>query len=169
MIPCQKCRIYNTNDAAVCHQCGTPFPKKREPWLLAIKVGAAILLVVVLVIGFTVSRRDSGESFKLTQEPASLELLYSEGFPTISGKTLVEGQIRNISGINLKKVYIMVSWFDKDGKKVENTSVPISTNPLLDHQDSSFRVIMSQDPRMDSYEISFFDASGNILKVIDSR
>ncbi len=169
MKPCPKCRIYNTNDATVCHQCGTPFSKERDPWLLVVKIGTAVLLAVVLAIGFTASRRDPGESFKLIQEPASLELLSSEGFPTVSGKTLVEGRVRNISGIGLKKVYVMVSWFDKNGNKVENTSVPIPTSPLLDRHDASFSVVMSKNPKMDSYEISFFDASGNILRVIDSR
>lgn len=169
MQACPRCRIYNTNDATVCHQCGTPFPKKREGGIIAVKIGTGILLGLLLVIGFTASRQKPGESFKLVQEPASLELLSSEGFPTVSGKTLVEGRVRNISGIDLKKVYVMVSWFDINGKKVENTSLPISISPLLDRQDSSFRVIMSQNPEMDSYEISFFDASGNILKVIDGR
>ena len=169
MKPCPECRIYNTNDAEVCHQCGTPFAREWDMLPIIIKTATAILVMVVVVMGFYTSHKSSKKTDKPTFEPASLELLSSEGFPTISGKMLVEGRIRNISGIDIKKVYAMVAWFDKKGQKVESNSVSIAPSPLSNRHDASFRVVMSKNPDMESYEISFLDASGNILRVIDNR
>ncbi len=169
MKPCPECRIYNTNDAESCHQCGTPFPLTRDMWPIIIKALTAVLVVVVLAVGYYSSQKSSLNGAKPTYEPAALELLSSEGFPTISEKMLVEGRIRNISGVDMKKVYAMVSWFNKAGQKVESNSSPVSTIPLPDRHDTSFRVVMSKNPKMENYEISFFDASGNVLRVIDTR
>lgn len=169
MKPCPECRIYNTNNAESCHQCGTPFPIARDMWPIIIKTATAVLVVVVLAVGFYSSRKSYLNGAKTAQEPAALELLSSEGFPTISEKMLVEGRVRNISGVDIKKVYVMVSWFNKAGQKVESNNAPLSTAPLPDRHDTSFRVVMNKNPDMENYEISFFDASGNILRVIDTR
>ena len=169
MKPCPACRIYNTNDAENCHQCGTPFPLARDMWPIIIKVATAVLVAVVLSVGFYSSQKSSLNGTKAAQEPAALELISSEGFPTVSEKMLVEGRVRNISGVDMKKVYVMVSWFDKAGQKVESNSAPLRTTPLLNRHDTSFRVVMSKNPQMENYEISFFNASGNILRVIDIR
>jgi hypothetical protein len=120
-------------------------------------------------VGFYATEKNSKNKAQSAQEPASLELLSSEGFPTISGKMLVEGIVKNISGKDIKKVYVMVSWFDKEGDKVESNNAPISISPFFNQRDAPFRVVMSKNANMESYEISFFDASGNILRVIDNR
>ncbi len=169
MKPCPACRIYNTNNAESCHQCGTPFPLTRDIWPIIIKTATAVLVVVVLAVGFYSSQKNSLTGAISAQEPAALELISSEGFPTISEKMLVEGRVRNISGVDMKKVYVVVSWFNKAGQKVESNSAPVSTIPLPDRHDTSFRVVMNKNPKMENYEISFFDASGNILRVIDTR
>lgn len=169
MKPCPECRIYNTNEAKVCHQCGTPFHQTGDIWPIIIKAGTAVLVVIILGMGFYSSEKKSKKKAQFAQEPASLELISSEGFPTISGKMLVDGIVKNISGKDIKKIYVMVSWFDKEGNKVESNNAPIFITPLLNQRDAPFRVVMSKNADMESYEISFFDASGNILRVIDNR
>lgn len=169
MKPCPECRIYNTNEAKVCHRCGTPFQQAQDILPIMIKAATAVLVAIILGMGFYSGNKISKKKVQSTREPASLELLSSEGYPTVSGKMLVEGIVKNISGKDLKKVYVMVSWFDKQGNKVESNNVPISITPFLNQDDTPFRIVMSENADMESYEISFFDASGNILRVIDNR
>ncbi len=66
-----------------------------------------------------------------------------------------KGQVKNISGMSLEDVEVVVTYYDKDGNFITSDSALIDFNPILDGQVSPFIVYTIYNPAMKTASIEF--------------
>ncbi|MFQ5646732.1 MAG: hypothetical protein ACE5GM_07375 [bacterium] len=170
MKQCPHCSVYNENSASVCRVCNHSFPITRQRSLSFVRWGIIVLVLAGLsALYFWGNGRVRTSYLTRIPEGVGLELLSSAGFKTRSQEMVVEGNIKNISGKTLHKIYAIVSWYDKGKKRLSSNTAPVINLPLYDQSISPLRLVTAYKPDMESYEVSFVDASGKSFKVIDSR
>jgi hypothetical protein len=99
-----------------------------------------------------------------------LALISSRGYQTESGGYyIVEGQVQNISGNNLKDIEAVASWYAADGTFITSDSAIIEYNPLLPGQTSPFRTMSTANPAMAKYTVEFKSLFGPTIGTVDRR
>jgi hypothetical protein len=79
------------------------------------------------------------------------------------GWVYAEGQVKNISGRQLRSVQAVVTWYDRKGNFITSDSSFIEYNPILPGQSSPFKVMERYNPAMEKASLSFkYFAGGTI-------
>jgi hypothetical protein len=112
------------------------------------------------------NHKEDSELEQLTQPPntdAPLLELQSWNWREEYGYAVVEGSVKNISGVNLKDVEAEVSFFSKDSSFITSTDGLTDHNPILPNQSSSFRALTTHKPTMERISIQFRSLMGETL------
>lgn len=113
-----------------------------------------------------------GGNYEISEQMSTgpkLELLSSRGYQSSIGHMTVEGQVKNITDKNLRRVQVVVQWYDKDGNFITSDEALIDYNPILPRQTSPFDVITTYNPQMENYTVNFKEFFGTTINTKDSR
>lgn len=80
------------------------------------------------------------------------------------GYAIYEGQVKNISGVKLKRVQAVATWHDKNGNMITSDTSIIEYNPILPGQSSPFKVMERWNPAMKTASIEFSYLGGGTIK-----
>jgi hypothetical protein len=75
-----------------------------------------------------------------------------------------QGQVRNVSGVNIRNVEVVVTFFAEDGRFITTDSALIDYNPILPGQTSAFTVITVYNPAMHTASIDLKEFLGGTLR-----
>lgn len=79
------------------------------------------------------------------------------------GYAVVEGSVKNISGMNLKDVEAEVSFLSKDGTFIASAEGLIDYNPVLPNQSSHFKALTTYNPSMQKTSLQFRSLMGETI------
>jgi hypothetical protein len=80
-----------------------------------------------------------------------------------AGVAQCEGTVRNVSGVKLEGVQVIVQWLTGEGEVAAADSAPVQFDPLLPDQTSPWILVAgSYNPEFKEYRLSFEDASGPV-------
>ena len=97
---------------------------------------------------------------------ASCQLeIISSSWSQDHGYATYEGQVKNISNVNLKNVQAVATWYDSNGNMITSSSALIEYNPILSGQISPFKVMKTYNPAMEKAGVEFSKLMGGTLKV----
>lgn len=97
---------------------------------------------------------------------ASCQLeIISSSWSQDHGYATYEGQVKNISNLNLKNVQAVATWYDSNGNMITSSSALIEYNPILPGQISPFKVMKTYNPAMEKAGVEFSKLMGGTLKV----
>lgn len=96
-----------------------------------------------------------------------LELLTSNSYYQYN-LSVVEGQVRNISGKNLSNVEALVQWYSTSNEIIKSETSLITYNPILQNQVSPFKIVTSFNPAMARYTIGFKIQGGGEIPALNS-
>jgi len=148
--------------------------KKSNPIIIVLSVIGFLVLICVCG-GFYLSSIDPGTTDNGISAPPTdsepeyfLELIattYAREYDYIT----VEGQVKNISGVNLESIEAVVQYYDDNDNFVKSDSALIDYNPILAGQTSPFSVITTDNPAIKRYSVTFKYLFGGTLPTKDSR
>jgi hypothetical protein len=112
------------------------------------------------------NHKEDSELEQLTPPPntdAPLLELQSWNWREEYGYAVVEGSVKNISGVNLKDVEAEVSFLSKDGAFISSTDGLTDHNPILPNQSSHFKAFTTYDTSMKKTSLQFRSLMGETL------
>ncbi len=131
---CPVCDLLNFDDAISCTSCSNPFPqKKRKGYLHSIRWHLLALLLVLSMMGLLKYR--GGEVFggfgKIISSPApgQVEISSVRIYTDLTGKTVVEGTLKNLSQTLFTGLGIQISVYDVRDKILGRHDHPIPSLP----------------------------------------
>jgi hypothetical protein len=80
------------------------------------------------------------------------------------GYATYEGQVKNISGIKLKNVQAVVTWYDRNDNMITSSGALIEYNPILPGQSSPFKVMKTYNPAMQKAAVEFSHLMGGTIR-----
>jgi len=137
-------------------------PDKEKP-----VIGKAVmwfgLVLAALVVFFGIVRRDrpkeqppnSVAETPAAGAPAVLLELVAFDWRTQYRYAIVEGQVKNVSGLPLRGVAALASFYTKDGGFITSSDALIDFNPILPGQVSPFKVMATENPAMVKASVEF--------------
>lgn len=146
LVKCKECGTDVSTKATACPKCGAKMQAGTSVW----GVLKIILLLVIAapVLSFCYALSKVGDTTRRTTSTPSapqLELVSFICDQNSIGAT-VEGQVKNISGAAIDGVWVVASFYTKEGKHLGSDSSVIEFQPILPGQTSPFRATGPRNP-----------------------
>jgi hypothetical protein len=105
----------------------------------------------------TASKAESNTNQRTSSTEGTLLIVTSanEYFEPRSGYMHLEGEVRNVSGQSLNKVWAVVSYYTANGEYVNSDSAPIEFQPILPSQTSPFQIVSPGNPAITKWRLQF--------------
>lgn len=165
---CKECGNQISKKTKECPKCGAP-TKRRGLFLTLARW--FVIIFVILPIGAIIFRSvyqyqthitstTTARNSSSTSSPAAtsstplLELQYWKCYKEHS-YVFIEGEVKNVSNINLKNVVAVGTFRTKDGEYVKTEDSLIDYNPILPGQTSPFKAGGTENPEIERCEVNF--------------
>jgi hypothetical protein len=131
-------------------------------------IGIAVAICVFGILGLALLGAMIGDSVAVSNQP-SLALLSTTGGDGGYGYHVVNGEVKNLSAVPLKRVVAVVSWYDGGGRLITSDTAMVEYNPIMPGQTSPFKTMTRSNPLMYSFKMGFTQMGGGTLTVDDQR
>lgn len=84
-------------------------------------------------------------------------------------KSTCRGSVKNISGVSMTDVHVVVEWAGDDEVVQTSNEGPIDENPLAADQESPWQVISLDNPALIKYSVRFRELTGARIPTRDDR
>lgn len=130
---CPVCDLLNLDEASRCTSCLSPLPPGKKGYFQTIRWHLLALLLVLSMMALLKHR--GGEIFldlsRLMKRsfPGQVEVSAVRIYPDLTGKTVVEGNLINISDINFSNLTLGVTVYNGQNKKLAYQDSPLPSLP----------------------------------------
>lgn len=148
---CPVCDLLNLDEALRCTSCSSPLPRGKKGYFQIIRWHLLALLLVLAMMALLKYR--GGEIFldfsriMKKSSPGQVEISTVRIYHDLTGKTIVEGKLINISDKSFSNLTLGVTVYDGQDKKLAHLDHPLPELPK--GQFVPFQIKFSSDKNID--------------------
>ena len=128
------------------------FSSRRRIWFLT------TFFVLIIACG-------SDNKKEIDVKENILKLSGPMAYKGLDNQVIVEGIVENISARSMEKITVIVSWYNQDKEFLSRMKKKIGAEILLPNKTLPYRLVGEFDPRMDNYNVGFYNKEKELLSV----